>query len=95
MEVDVAKTRASEEWARHLERHIRGTRWTRRVMRRLPHEPRCKFCFAPFAGAGAPVARAARTPAFAQEPEHLRRLHREGAAGRIRDRRRRPLFGAV
>lgn len=29
------------------------------MMRRLPHEPRCKFCFAPFAGAGAPVARAA------------------------------------
>ena len=59
METHADKTRASEEWARHLERHIRGTRWTRRVMRRLPHEPRCKFCFAPFAGAGAAVARAA------------------------------------
>ncbi len=59
MKMDVDTTRASEEWARHFERHVRATRWTRRVMRRLPHEPRCKFCFAPFAGAGAQIARAA------------------------------------
>ena len=50
-------TRASEAWASNFERHIRGTRWTRRVMRHLPHEPRCKICFAPFAGAGAPLVR--------------------------------------
>jgi adenylate cyclase len=52
-------TRASDAWARNFEQHVRGTRWTRRVMRSLPHEPRCKFCFAPFAGAGSRVARLA------------------------------------
>ena len=58
MDMGIDATRASEEWVRNFERHVRGTRWTRRAMRRLPHEPRCKFCFAPFAGAGAHFARA-------------------------------------
>ncbi len=57
MDFDAETTRASEAWARNFERHVRGTRWTRRLMRPLPHEPRCKFCLAPFAGSGAHVAR--------------------------------------
>jgi adenylate cyclase len=52
-------TTASEAWARNVERHLGRTRWTRRVMRGLPHDPRCKFCFAPFAGAGGSIARLA------------------------------------
>ncbi len=59
MSDDAGRTRAAEAWARNFEQHLRRARWTRRFMRGLPHEPRCKFCFAPFAGAGAAVARAA------------------------------------
>lgn len=48
----------SEEWARHFARHVRGLRLTRRMLRHLPHDPRCKFCLAPFAGPGGAVSTA-------------------------------------
>jgi adenylate cyclase len=51
--------RVSEEWARHFERHVRSARLTRRFMRGLPREPRCKFCHAPFQGAGGRFVRLA------------------------------------
>jgi adenylate cyclase len=49
----------AEAWLGNFERHARGARLTRRLLRRLPHEPRCKFCYAPFQGAGGRLVRVA------------------------------------
>jgi adenylate cyclase len=50
---------SAEAWLRNFERHERRTRLTRRLLRALPHEPRCKFCHAPFQGSGSVLARVA------------------------------------
>ncbi len=44
-------------WREFLTSGHRRERVGRRVLRRIPHGPRCKMCAAPFAGAGAPVMR--------------------------------------
>jgi adenylate cyclase len=46
-----------EEWEKEWQRHARQLRLTRGVMRRLPTDPRCKICYAPFAGFGSRVVR--------------------------------------
>jgi adenylate cyclase len=48
---DSQKTAESDEWRRQL---TVGTaiRWKRRVRNRVPSNPRCKMCAAPFAGIG-------------------------------------------
>jgi adenylate cyclase len=45
-------------WREYLTRGDAMERRARRVLRLLPHGPRCKLCAAPFAGAGAPLMRA-------------------------------------
>ncbi len=42
----------SEDWEREWRSHGDRLRSLRRVMRRLPTEPRCKICYAPFGGFG-------------------------------------------
>jgi len=49
---------AEEFWRDFLTRGDANERKVRRVFRRLPHEPRCMLCAAPFAGPAAPVMRA-------------------------------------
>ena len=44
-------------WRDYLTRGDSFERRARRVFLRLPHEPRCRLCAAPFAGAAAPVMR--------------------------------------
>jgi adenylate cyclase len=46
-----------DAWRENFERHNKGLRRLRRLMRRLPHDPRCKFCYAPFSGVGARLLR--------------------------------------
>jgi adenylate cyclase len=45
-------------WREFLTRGDSKERRARRVLRFLPHGPRCKLCAAPFEGAGAPLMRA-------------------------------------
>ena len=45
-------------WRDYLTRGDSMERRARRVLRFLPHGPRCKLCLAPFGGAGAPLMRA-------------------------------------
>jgi adenylate cyclase len=45
-------------WREYLTRGDAMETRARRVLRLLPHGPRCKLCAAPFAGAGAPLMRA-------------------------------------
>ena len=45
-------------WREFLTRGDARERHARRVLKHLPHGPRCKLCAAPFAGAGAPLMRA-------------------------------------
>ncbi len=45
-------------WREYLTRGDAMERRARRILRALPHEPRCQLCAAPFAGAMAPVMRA-------------------------------------
>jgi adenylate cyclase len=47
----------SDEWEREWSKHARQLRVRRGVMRRLPTDPRCKICYAPFAGFGSRVVR--------------------------------------
>jgi adenylate cyclase len=47
----------SDEWEREWKRHARQLRLRRGVMRRLPTDPRCKICYAPFSGFGSRVVR--------------------------------------
>ena len=44
-------------WREFLTQGPKRDRVARRIFRRIPHEPRCKICAAPFAGIGAPVMR--------------------------------------
>ena len=44
-------------WRDFLTRGHSSERQKRRVYKRIPHEPRCKICAAPFAGIGAPMMR--------------------------------------
>jgi adenylate cyclase len=45
-------------WREYLTRGDSNEKRARRVLRLLPHGPRCKLCAAPFAGAAAPFMRA-------------------------------------
>ena len=45
-------------WREYLTRGDAMETRARRVLKHLPHGPRCKLCAAPFAGAGAPLMRA-------------------------------------
>jgi adenylate cyclase len=42
----------SEEWRRILNGEIRGLRMFQRMWRKIPSEPRCKLCYAPFGKPG-------------------------------------------
>ena len=42
----------SEEWRRILNGEIRGLRMFQRMCRKIPSEPRCKLCYAPFGKPG-------------------------------------------
>jgi adenylate cyclase len=44
--------KATEEWRRLLMGEIRGLRTFQRIHKKLPSEPRCKFCYAPFGKPG-------------------------------------------
>jgi adenylate cyclase len=46
-----------EFWREFLSRGQSRERRVRDVFKHIPHDPRCKLCAAPFAGAGAPVMR--------------------------------------
>ena len=50
-------TRNEEFWREYLTRGDSMEAVGRRIFKRIPHEPRCRLCAAPFAGAGAPVMR--------------------------------------
>jgi len=58
--VDSANPSDSDEafWREYLTRGDAGETRARRVLKLLPHGPRCKLCAAPFAGPAAPVMRA-------------------------------------
>lgn len=45
-------------WREFLTKGDSNERRARRILRHLPHGPRCKLCLAPFGGAGAPLMRA-------------------------------------
>jgi adenylate cyclase len=47
----------SEAWQKAWSAHAKSLRTLRRVMKRLPAEPRCKICYAPFSGMGSRVVR--------------------------------------
>jgi len=42
-----------EFWRKSLMGQMPVANWERAIMRRLPHDPRCKLCTMPFAGSGA------------------------------------------
>src|SRR5829696_2587511 len=46
-----------EVWREFLTRGRSGERRVRAVYKHIPHDPRCRLCAAPFAGAGAPLMR--------------------------------------
>jgi adenylate cyclase len=58
--VDRAKPSDGDEafWREYLTRGDAAETRARRVLKHLPHGPRCKLCAAPFAGPGAPFMRA-------------------------------------
>jgi len=43
---------ASEEWRRILNGEIPGLRTFQRILKKIPSEPRCKLCYAPFGKPG-------------------------------------------
>jgi adenylate cyclase len=45
-------TDLSDAWRENFERHTKGLRRFRRLMRRVPTDPRCKVCSVPFSGFG-------------------------------------------
>jgi adenylate cyclase len=51
------EARTDEFWYEYLTKGSPMERAGRRFFSRLPHEPRCRICAAPFAGAGAPIMR--------------------------------------
>jgi adenylate cyclase len=60
--------RNEEFWRDYLTRGQSLERRMRGVFRRIPSEPRCRLCAAPFGGAGAPVMRALGKRRAAQNP---------------------------
>jgi len=59
---------STEEWTRILNGEIPGLRMFQRILRKIPSEPRCKLCFAPFGKPGNLVIRA-----FGGKPSPLNR----------------------
>ena len=63
----------------------RGLRFGRRLMRRLPSDPRCKLCASPFAGIGAPMMHAIGKRPWPKNPKYCGQCfrfiseHRAGA----------------
>ena len=58
VEPDEARTGLNEEfWRDFLNGGHSKEHTLRRVLKMIPHEPRCRLCAAPFAGAGAPLMR--------------------------------------
>lgn len=47
----------AEEWLRQIDKHAKGLQRLRRVMRRVPSDPRCHVCYSPFGGPGGAVMR--------------------------------------
>jgi adenylate cyclase len=50
-------TELSEAWRENFERHNKGLRRFRRLLRRAPSDPRCKLCYVPFSGLGGRLLR--------------------------------------
>ena len=48
---------ASEEWRRILNGEIPGLRTVQRILKKIPSEPRCKLCYAPFGKPGNMIIR--------------------------------------
>jgi adenylate cyclase len=48
---------ASEEWRRILNGEIPGLRTFQRILKKIPSEPRCKLCYAPFGKPGNMIIR--------------------------------------
>jgi adenylate cyclase len=46
-----------DEWRAYLDGSHPSIRWGRRTFRRIPSDPRCRVCFAPFAGPGGAMFR--------------------------------------
>jgi adenylate cyclase len=46
------KPSSEEEWRRVLTGEIPGLRTFQRILRKIPSEPRCKLCYAPFGTPG-------------------------------------------
>lgn len=58
------------DWQAILDGTDRRYRRFRSILRRLPHEPRCKMCAAPFAGPAAPLMRAIGRQRWAKNPNY-------------------------
>jgi adenylate cyclase len=58
----------NEEWRRILNGEIRGLRTFQRILKKIPSEPRCKLCYAPFGKPGKLVIRV-----FGGKPSPLNR----------------------
>ncbi len=81
----MAKTPSIEEaWKEFLNGVHTGPRLERALLKRLPTSPRCKVCFAPFAGVGGALMRATGRRPFSKNPtycnvcERWARKHRGG-----------------
>jgi adenylate cyclase len=73
-------------WRAVLNGDVRPLQRHRRIFKWLPTEPRCRFCNAPFAGLGAPIARyvfnkrpSSLNPRFCSACESLAEKHPGGA----------------
>jgi adenylate cyclase len=62
------ETRDDEFWRDYLTRGDSVERRARRLLRLLPHGPRCKLCAAPFSGPAAPLMRALGKAAASKNP---------------------------
>ena len=58
-----------EFWREYLTRGASSERRVRQIFKRIPREPRCKVCAAPFAGFGAPLMRMIGKQASRQSPK--------------------------
>lgn len=79
------KVSPEEFWRKALTGQMVEAKWERAIMRRLPHDPRCKMCNMPFAGAGARVLRlvgrerSKRNPRFCNSCERFAARYPGGA----------------
>jgi adenylate cyclase len=68
--MDSGKPFDEQWWRENLAGTHQGLRLGRAVLRRLPHDPRCKLCAAPFAGSGGMVMRAIGKGPWERNPKY-------------------------